>query len=600
MTSPSKTFTIDVPMPAEDGADEASNIVQLHEVMIQNLVDAEDLPGDRKNPLMTDVPSSTSGSGAFSTSTPSVGSRSVQDFSSIQPQFNLDSAAILLESFKVCMLPYFPVIILSPDATVPSLAKERPFILLAILAAASGGRSLQGHNLYDEEFRKVLGLKFVSGGERSLELLIGLLIYCAWYPFHLRPKNKQALQYLRMASDIVRDLDLDQPLDGIVFAEARSNPKRMNSIRAYLATQYLCSGFAAAWKKTDTLPFQNWTATCCDILSGNDNALAATSDQTLAYLCRLQHFVAEAAQINKRGGGEQHEEQHILLMVKGMEAQLQEIQCQLSSEISSQSILHMANLITNIVLCGFPLLKFPYVRTQKRDQSSAAYADPDRLFRCATMLRTWYDYILSVPTAEFSYLPGTVWAQLVASIILGLRLSFPLPNGGTDWDHAAARRVLNFGDFLTQFSRGVDGVDGADLAPTSSRRSTGTDVLSASKLVVDMVRRKYEKRLAALEMAEATRGPHHPGLAGLDKSVNKCPMLDGSLDQYIQDWDERFFGPTSYFSPVQGISGLEAGTGTSASGSESQPAHFHDLWATMTMGWSQDLDGIGNMDFNGV
>lgn len=61
-----------------------------------------------------------------------------------------------------------------------SLARARPFVLLAMLAAASSARSLQGHGLYDQEFRKVLGLKLVSGGERSVELLVGLLIYCAW------------------------------------------------------------------------------------------------------------------------------------------------------------------------------------------------------------------------------------------------------------------------------------------------------------------------------------------------------------------------------------------------------------------------------------
>lgn len=54
-------------------------------------------------------------------------------------------------------------------------------MLLAILAAASGSRSVRGHNLYDEEFRKVFALKVVAGGERSLELLQGILIYCLWY-----------------------------------------------------------------------------------------------------------------------------------------------------------------------------------------------------------------------------------------------------------------------------------------------------------------------------------------------------------------------------------------------------------------------------------
>jgi len=61
-------------------------------------------------------------------------------------------------------------------------------VLLAILASASGCRTVQGHGLYDEEFRKVLGLKYVAGGERCLEMLQGLLVYCAWWvpiPFHL-------------------------------------------------------------------------------------------------------------------------------------------------------------------------------------------------------------------------------------------------------------------------------------------------------------------------------------------------------------------------------------------------------------------------------
>lgn len=146
---------------------------------------------------------------------------------------------------------------------------------------------------------------------------------------------------MRMASDVVRDLELDQPHDGINFAESRANPELMNNIRTYLAAQYLCSGFAANWQKTQNLPFQNWTATCCDILASNSDDPTSGSDQTLAWLVRVQHLVAQLANLTKRGrrGGElseQDEEPDAVFMVKGMEVQLREIQGLMPPDISPQ------------------------------------------------------------------------------------------------------------------------------------------------------------------------------------------------------------------------------------------------------------------------
>lgn len=168
--------------PDEDPLESLGNLKELHERVIELLVSDNDLQEDGAAGMLAPEASSATASGSASSSafTPPTTSRPGHSFSSIRPQFNLDSATSLLRSFSDDMLPRFPVITLPPDASVPSLAKDRPFVLLAILAAASSVRSLQGHSLYDEEFRKILGLKFVSGGERSVELLTGLLIYCAW------------------------------------------------------------------------------------------------------------------------------------------------------------------------------------------------------------------------------------------------------------------------------------------------------------------------------------------------------------------------------------------------------------------------------------
>jgi hypothetical protein len=98
----------------------------------------------------------------------------------IKPQFNLNSAEKLLSTFRDDLLPNSPCVVLRPGIDVRSMSKESPFVLLAILAVTSCITHLQGHSLYDEEFRKVLGIKFVTGGERSVELLQGLLVYCSW------------------------------------------------------------------------------------------------------------------------------------------------------------------------------------------------------------------------------------------------------------------------------------------------------------------------------------------------------------------------------------------------------------------------------------
>jgi hypothetical protein len=62
------------------------------------------------------------------------------------------------------------------------------------------------------------------------------------YPFHLRPKNKQAFQYVRMVVDIVNDLELDQDSDGDDLPPEKVGEERLEQMRTYLATYYLVSG----------------------------------------------------------------------------------------------------------------------------------------------------------------------------------------------------------------------------------------------------------------------------------------------------------------------------------------------------------------------
>ncbi|KAK0730037.1 hypothetical protein B0H67DRAFT_596295 [Lasiosphaeris hirsuta] len=665
---PSKTFTIDIPMPVDDDvADSFEGLRLHHEGFINDLTpDVEE--GDEEHDYddydyeMADSPwlatggaaprtSSNAGSvvshasslpvGASALSTPpssvaaasrvggsgaganhamgTTKSKTTAAALGLRPQFNLDSASALLATFREVMVAHFPCIVLDDGeaSTVASMAKERPFVLLAILAAASSSRTLQGHSLYDEEFRKILGLKFVAGGERSLELLQGLVVYVAWYPFHLRPKNKQAFQYIRMAAEILDDFDSDQDFSTEGQDETLT-PERLDQIRTYLATYYLGSHIATSWNRTPALPYSDYTAKCCDILHKHSNL---KGDSILVWKVRLQRLVEETHETRKLRRGHPQTEYQTELILKGIESQCAEWETRMAPEVANSPAIKVAVFFTRIFIIGAPLLKLPSARPINNDPSTWR-PTPQRLLSVVPWLHALFDYCLTLTSTEINAFVGTDWGGLILGVILGYRMSFPL-TACPEWDDSEARRHVRFGEYIDRLCRLGDDSDGDDirsnLTPASSQKSM--DILSASKVVLGVVRTKYKRRVAKLEKppppppqpqpqpstqpqqlgtAQATWGmPPHPGLDISREPGPGCPMLDGSLESYYPFWDETFATNHLGDQPASGQGGRVTGAGKGpgavgtgvvegGAGDQQEPVVFNDLWATMTMGWTQD------------
>ncbi|KAM0322718.1 hypothetical protein ACHAQA_009309 [Verticillium albo-atrum] len=492
----------------------------------------------------------------------------------LKPQFNLDLAADLLTSFRR-MLPHFPCIVLPEDATVPSLAKSRPFVLLAILSVASGAASLQGHTLYDEEFRKVLGLKFVAGGERSLELLQGLLIYTAWYPFHLRPKNKQAFQYVRMAAEIAHDLDLVEPPPGAIVdadADAFISPEQIDGMRTYLACFYLMSSFLVTWVKFSAVGLEHtaWTAVCCDVL---ERRSPVPSDQTLSWLVRFAHVIEATNKLDCFGPqAEEKSRNQARLMLLGLESQFNEWKARVPADLMSQSLaLSILTTFTDLYLHASPILRFSPHRSA--DKTLLLPCETPRLRHCLPVLRTLLDTLAALPAAAYAPLTTSDWGKIIQITILALRLSFPLA-ACPAWDDAAARAALDFGGFLDRFAG-----DEADARAEEAAASAGSpkiDVLAASRLVFGVVRGKYLGRLAKLEAPEMA----------LARGVRGCPMLDGSMEGYFPAWDPDLTAP------APGGLWLGESRGWDAGLLEEGQA-VQDVWSTMTLEWPNEGEGEG-------
>jgi hypothetical protein len=95
-----------------------------------------------------------------------------------QRKITLSQAEDLLSSFRG-KAPFFPFVHVPLEATIPSMSRTSPFLLLALLTATSkSDPSL--HQQLDHEFRRVLSQKIIVEGQKSLDFLQGLLVYIAW------------------------------------------------------------------------------------------------------------------------------------------------------------------------------------------------------------------------------------------------------------------------------------------------------------------------------------------------------------------------------------------------------------------------------------
>lgn len=105
----------------------------------------------------------------------------------------------------------FPFVILPPNISCAESIRLKPFLTLGVLLAASiGDEEFQA--ACDLLFRNVLATKIIVYGERSLELLQGLLVYLAWHHHYMNRETQQLYQYVQLAIGMAIDLGPYQQL----------------------------------------------------------------------------------------------------------------------------------------------------------------------------------------------------------------------------------------------------------------------------------------------------------------------------------------------------------------------------------------------------
>ncbi|KAF2653087.1 hypothetical protein K491DRAFT_694980 [Lophiostoma macrostomum CBS 122681] len=178
---------------------------------------------------------------------------------------------------------------------------EAPFLSLVFaMLGCTKDRSRQRALVV--ECRRYLGKHVVEDGQKSVDLLQGLLILVHWYHYQFEHISNQRALFLHMAMAMAVDLELNKPtssrsslrkftdaakcyevqLDGI--ADHTFEEKRV-----FLGCLYLTSVLSKCSMNMDGIKFSEYAEKCCESLE----ASTLPSDRELCYLLRLQQIIEQ-------------------------------------------------------------------------------------------------------------------------------------------------------------------------------------------------------------------------------------------------------------------------------------------------------------------
>ncbi|KAL2192281.1 hypothetical protein P885DRAFT_24682, partial [Corynascus similis CBS 632.67] len=168
-----------------------------------------------------------------------------------------------LSPFRDQMLSHLPFFNLPDHMTAEHVREQKPFLLFSIMAVTA--RSVKAQSLMSTVIREHVARKMIVENQKSMDLLLGLLVFLGWYSAHLHASWRLHLTLMgSLAMSLVYDLCLDKsptpPSFRLLCAPkptAALEERTVEMRRASLACFYLTANIAQNSKRLKGL---SWTA----------------------------------------------------------------------------------------------------------------------------------------------------------------------------------------------------------------------------------------------------------------------------------------------------------------------------------------------------
>ncbi|EED18581.1 hypothetical protein TSTA_123110 [Talaromyces stipitatus ATCC 10500] len=338
-------------------------------------------------------------------------------------------ADVWFHTFQTRYLEHVPFAIpYIKNTSSTQLRQDKPVLWLSVMAIACPFTSKQTN--MGRAFKELIARELIVNGERSIDLLLGILTFTHWAYFfiHLGPL---LTTMTHLAASIIVDLELDKPCQNefskhpgrqvlTKFLGKFSVPesRTMEHRRLVMATYCFSASCAFFHHKIESVSWSTYHEETLKLLEESKETHADLFQVTQV---KFMHILSNVTRLYARIRVSENEAttQLIVPFIQALKSQLTTLQNQMPDYVAENKFVQLTCFYVEIAIHEIALVRVQYVPLAADRELECM----ECLLTCTRALRSWKDLFLSLGPTEYIGLPLTIWKQFALVLHTVMRLA---------------------------------------------------------------------------------------------------------------------------------------------------------------------------------
>ncbi|KAK1962293.1 hypothetical protein LY78DRAFT_661369 [Colletotrichum sublineola] len=460
-----------------------------------------------------------------------------------------------LDTYRTRLVPHFPFVPIPHDMTAMELHDTKRFLFWCIMQAVVP-QPAAVQKAVDDWVRRHAAMHVIVLGERSIELLQGLLVYIAWGDVHFQ-MGIHPYSLLQMAIGLVVEMTMLssgglmswipqalQPEGGAVWGRGKQfepTKQTLEEQRATLGGYFVASSNPVAMRNHSQIQYTPRIARCVKAVR---EASELPSDAQLLALIKLQNIADRLRAVFP--SPDKDEEGTVPIFREHSATILMSIRKEILALESEEPIINKtlpmlwAHYQTLTVKLYGPCLGMRPASPSEAMSPTEPYCRTEALWCCLQAVQNAVNALLEIPPEVLACMPFNTSIDIAYTMAASHRLL--LDDAASDWDVVLARQKLDLPDLSRRLGDKFEEVDNVALIVGQKRRLFDDNSSRWSKYAyrARWIRQWYLSNmvlpaaepapsLAQLSSVPTLNEPNVPWMAGvsMDQGFWEAMMLEG-------------------------------------------------------------------------